>query len=280
MLVHGTAVMFAILLAAEIKPRVPQEVFRWDISLAESVPARQVDQETQKAQSPASTPNVQRMRAAVTPTSVALHKPQPRSSDSVADQGVLNSAEVYPPEEIMPAAVLPEPAMQAPVKEVTEAEHPIVTQEPSPSLIASLPQTKAEPADHISDSTATPPEKVMSSSVPLESVVSARAAAQRIPPAPVNYRWLIDSIGSRLMELKQYPLAARSSGIEGKVLLRAVIQADGQVVDIRVQKSSGYEELDAAAMETMQRASPFHLAHELGRTQIAVTIPLVYTLAR
>ncbi len=297
-IVHGTAVMLAIWLAAEMKPHAPQEVFRWDVSVAEAVPERQADQKTQRAQPPASAPTPQRMPPAVTSTSAVLHKHQSRPADSVAvdpqpsssmtqvhqhpvaDQGVLNSAESYAPEEITSSTVLPEPTVQVPVKEMMEAEPPIVTQEPASSLVASLPQTKTEPADHILDNAEAASEKIVPSPVPLESVALPTAAVPRTRPSPVDYRWLIDSIGSRLMELKQYPLVARSNGIEGKVLLRAVIQADGQVVDVRVQKSSGYEELDLAAIETMQRASPFRLSHELGRTQIAVTIPLVYTLAR
>jgi protein TonB len=67
--------------------------------------------------------------------------------------------------------------------------------------------------------------------------------------------------------------------LEGKVLLRAVIRADGLLVEVSVQRSSGHEELDEAAMETVRAASPLHLRHELGRAQVAVTVPLVYKLA-
>lgn len=104
-----------------------------------------------------------------------------------------------------------------------------------------------------------------------------------VPQAPAgraDYGWLIESVSKRLAELKRYPAMARSNGLEGKVLLRAVIRADGQLAEVVVQKSSGHEELDTAAMETIREASPLHLRHELGRTQIAITVPLVYSLAR
>lgn len=101
---------------------------------------------------------------------------------------------------------------------------------------------------------------------------------QQLPTRAV-YGWLIESLSARLAELKSYPTAARTSGLEGKVLLRAVIRADGYLAEVSVQKSSGHEELDVATMQTMRDASPMHLRHALGRAQIALTIPLVYKLA-
>jgi protein TonB len=113
---------------------------------------------------------------------------------------------------------------------------------------------------------------------PLEPAQPVTEVVQHAPATRANYDWLIESLSARLAELKHYPTAARSSGLEGKVLLRAVIRSDGHLAEVSVQKSSGHEELDAAAMQTMREASPMQLRHTLGRAQIAITVPLVYKL--
>jgi protein TonB len=50
-----------------------------------------------------------------------------------------------------------------------------------------------------------------------------------------------------------YPLEARQKGFEGKVLLRVEVLTNGRVGKIEVEKSSGYEILDQAALEAMKR---------------------------
>jgi protein TonB len=87
---------------------------------------------------------------------------------------------------------------------------------------------------------------------------------------------LIESIAARLAEVKKYPATARVHGSEGKVILRAVIRSDGQLEDVKVQKSSGYEELDRAALDALREACPIPMRYELGRPDIVV--PVVYAL--
>ncbi len=105
-------------------------------------------------------------------------------------------------------------------------------------------------------------------------------SAQSAPPKRPDYGWLVDSIIRRLAELKRYPPTARLNGWEGKVVLRAVILADGQLAELTVQKSSGYEELDAAAMKAVRMACPLPMQRDLGRTKVALNVPVVYALSR
>ncbi|NLY88188.1 MAG: energy transducer TonB [Firmicutes bacterium] len=49
-----------------------------------------------------------------------------------------------------------------------------------------------------------------------------------------------------------YPQTARENNWEGNVLLDALILADGTVGDLRVERSSGYELLDAAALAAVK----------------------------
>lgn len=50
-----------------------------------------------------------------------------------------------------------------------------------------------------------------------------------------------------------YPGASRQLGEQGKVLLRVLVNTDGQAEQVTLRKSSGYERLDQAARETVQK---------------------------
>jgi len=50
-----------------------------------------------------------------------------------------------------------------------------------------------------------------------------------------------------------YPSASRQLGEQGKVLLRVLVNTDGAVEQITLRKSSGYDRLDQAAQETVQK---------------------------
>jgi protein TonB len=98
-------------------------------------------------------------------------------------------------------------------------------------------------------------------------------------PAPKrDYGWLADLIRNRIEELKHYPTVARLNNWEGKVVLKFVVTADGTVENLEVVESSGYAVLDEAAMETIRRASPLPLTHDLGKPRVTLQFPMRYTL--
>ena len=69
------------------------------------------------------------------------------------------------------------------------------------------------------------------------------------------------------------------NGQEGKVILKAIIRSDGQA-EVSFHKSSGYSVLDEAAMEAVKRACPIDMAHALGKPQVVVSLPMLYSLAK
>jgi len=50
-----------------------------------------------------------------------------------------------------------------------------------------------------------------------------------------------------------YPLAARRRGIEGRVMVRAEVLADGTCNRVELKKTSGYDLLDQAALEAVKK---------------------------
>jgi protein TonB len=62
-------------------------------------------------------------------------------------------------------------------------------------------------------------------------------------------------LGARLVRhvAPAYPALARQRGLEGRVVIRLVIRADGVPDDIRVAQSSGFDSLDKAAVEAIRQ---------------------------
>ena len=66
----------------------------------------------------------------------------------------------------------------------------------------------------------------------------------------------------------EYPPTARRLGQEGTVVLLIYVQADGKVSDVKIQKSSGFDKLDEAALREAKRSWRFIPAKE-GNTPVA-----------
>lgn len=111
-----------------------------------------------------------------------------------------------------------------------------------------------------------------------ERTVVAKAAPATTPTPRADYGWVRDALRRRIMEMKQYPAQARLNHLEGKVILRAVIRADGHLADLAVKESSGHRVLDDAAMEVIRRICPVPMKHVLGKPEIVVMIPIDYRL--
>jgi protein TonB len=58
----------------------------------------------------------------------------------------------------------------------------------------------------------------------------------------------------KLMDLVVYPEIAKRAGLEGKVTLRGLVDVDGKVKKVIVDKSSGSDALDKAATEALMKA--------------------------
>jgi periplasmic protein TonB len=99
-------------------------------------------------------------------------------------------------------------------------------------------------------------------------------------PAKRDYGWLSEAILRRVEELKRYPASARIDRAEGKVVVKAVINEDGNLGAVEVFQSSGHPTLDKAAIDTMRQAAPFHLPLPLGQSRMTIKIPMSYRLDR
>jgi protein TonB len=275
---HGFAIGLAVMFVTQVKPLLPEEIFQWDVALVEATKPNPTtehvesvvppSQPTAKATPPA--PKIfQPVRAtvqaaepprptieAVRPIEQKVERPQVREEQ--VEQSIAEI--VQPMSGPVAVAALPEPIESQPVQ-----QEPVAAAPPSPS---ETPVPQEAPALVSSQNTL----------VDAAPVQMARAVGPTAE-AKLDHQWLAESLWRRVAELKRYPNSARMNGQEGKVILKAVIRSDGQLADVFVLKSSGYAALDMAAMEAVKLACPLHMKHAIGKPQIVVSLPIVYSLA-
>jgi protein TonB len=316
---HGVAIALAVVFAAQVRPVLQEEPFKWEVALVDavktdSIPAPTAVPESAPPQAPA--------RAAaprpVEPMETVMHRVAPRESVQMVHPEVqpptptthveeplrLPKSEpapvAEPPQERIVEPILErtaeappmnsEPVMAAKEPERVQTPEPAMTQQQPVAVPPSYEAVETRPAE--TPSKPSMPEPVASSSpepAPVlpspPSTVTAEAPVQVAKAAPsghevkTDHRWLAESLWRRVAELKRYPSSARLNGQEGKVILKAVIRSDGQLAEVSVQKSSGHHILDAAAMEAVKLACPLHMKHAISKPEIIVNLPIVYSLA-
>ena len=73
-----------------------------------------------------------------------------------------------------------------------------------------------------------------------------------IAPYLDSWRRRVERVGTL-----NYPTAAQRAGVQASPVLEVAIQADGRLAKAEIMTSSGYPELDAAALAILKLASPF-----------------------
>ena len=299
--VHGLAMIVALGLMAQVKPEVPKDSFTWDVVLIEPQRTHEANQaEFTPTQEPA-TPTPHPATPAPSQPKMVMRDAQPRKVTPVAQHEIHQVVETSQPiEQTVPVQTRAEPftpVMEQQPSEVQQTEQsvddpvapvvqheaaiqPEITDAPVQPLEAHAGETT--PVTHDSDAPA-PPVADASDAKPIDSVAQepttqATTATRPTPSVKVNHGWLAESLRRRLAEIKRYPSAARLNGWEGKVVLRAVIRSDGHLSEVRVHRSSGHEALDNAAMEAIRLACPLHMHQPLGTSEVAVYVPMVYSL--
>jgi len=298
--VHAAAVGLALAFAAQVKPVLNEEVFKWDVALVDAVQTDSVPERAESVVKPA------QPKSRMTPSPPVESIPETVTHRVAPQQTVQMAHPVIEPvkpleEKVEPPPVQPkaEPVEQkvetpqpkvAPIVETKEPEpvqhaEPLVAQSESVAVAEPL---EARPLHHEPATHALAP--LPSHEAPVQEAVNTPPVVSEAPTqvakatAPgsevkADHRWLAESLWRRVAELKRYPSSARLNGQEGKVILKAVIRSDGQLAEVSVQQSSGHTILDAAAIEAVKLACPLYMKHAISKPEIVVSLPIVYSLA-
>jgi periplasmic protein TonB len=292
-LLHGTVALIAILCVKQVQITPRDEAFKWNVAMVS--PTQQV-QSTAPAQNQAPARSVPSTASTLSPPKQQRARTQPLSSPQLLEQ---------------PTAQPISERTAPPV--VTEPPAPTLTELMTPARSTAHTTEPAEPIRHETGAPMVAESTGIVKPVDASTAVSAESDAQAVPsntlaailgqatqsdpaspptqvaafsPAPPNaptkrdFGWLSEAIFRRVEELKRYPASARVDRAEGKVVVRAVINEDGNLGEVEVFQSSGYPTLDKAAVETMRQAAPFHLPHPLGQPRMTIKIPMSYRLDR
>jgi protein TonB len=133
--------------------------------------------------------------------------------------------EIAPPPP--PPVIQPKPLPQVAAKPVAHQPPPSVP------VVQSVAETTEPSADTVQVAVAPPPAPVVATPAP-EPITEARGYAGYLNnPAPI------------------YPPEAQKRGLQGRVTLKVHVLANGQVDNVSIFKSTGYDILDAAAIKAV-----------------------------
>ncbi len=140
---------------------------------------------------------------------------------------------------------------------------------------------------------APPPQAAKPAAIPVAATNESEVEAQTIEATtfseivrpteeteiPVVPFWKVEVRPEQISVPKpEYPDMARNAGIEGTVVVEALVDVDGSVADARVLRSSGNQSLDQAAIAAARRAT-FRPARQRDRAvRVWVSIPYRFSL--
>ena len=136
-----------------------------------------------------------------------------------------------------PAETIPSPKPETPAEELEQTEAP---EEPSSEAVDESPSADAS-------------ESTVSDTANAGGTVDSFSHTQGAKAAATYKSYVLGRIASK----KTYPYAARSSGLEGKVRARIVINPDGTLAEAVILEPSEYELLNSACLAAIKKSAPF-----------------------
>lgn len=86
-------------------------------------------------------------------------------------------------------------------------------------------------------------------------------------------------VKSSIVRHKAYPAIAERLGHEGSVKVGFTVDASGSLGSVAVKSSSGYDELDNAALDAVRAAAPFEpIPEDTGKDHLSLSITLNFSL--
>ena len=197
----------------------------------------------------------------------AIAEPTPPQPEALPEaQPEASPAEAQPPE--------PEPPVVTEAPPIDPSLIPLP--EPPPQLVLQAP--KPPPPKPVAPKPAPPAAAAPAPPSPLPPALTApappAAAARQAAPDP-RY---IDRLAAAIERERDYPVAARRRGEQGRVTLTIVIATNGRLISADVVGSSGFDALDKAALGMVRRATLPPLAPGLGAESASFTIPIVFAV--
>ena len=192
---------------------------------------------------------------------------------------VIEMAEITPVEEVAEAQAVPVPP--PPRRRPTPPPAPVAEPSPAPEptaepvqQVASVPDASEEPVAGVEAPTS---EVAGIANAPASAISeSAEEATGGVSGAAMDY---MSALQAWLERHKEYPRRARLRRQEGTALLYFVIDRSGQVLEARLQQTSGHDLLDRAVMAMIERAQPLpSMPDEMRDARLELVVPIEFFL--
>jgi protein TonB len=126
------------------------------------------------------------------------------------------------------------------------------------------------------------PDTVSTASVPVTRVDTRTDVVDttQVQTEFATARDYFEMLSLRIHRVKEYPESARSRYIQGRVMVKFVLLADGSLKEVQVVKSSRHKNLDDAAVNAVKKAAPFpRPPASLFETPVTFQIHILFELA-
>lgn len=216
-------------------------------------------------------------------------------------QDQLESSKPQPEVEVVEPEPLPEPppvskpqpvkAEPKPVLEAVQTDVPppeaLTVKEPEPATVQEpVADTPKEPETVPEESTpTTPSEKATAALIEAESNSKAMQQAtgtqqqQRSGGRKGNAKSYFAELMAWLNQHKDYPPELKKEKQQGVVVLTFSINQSGEITTAKIKTSSGFPQLDQAALNMLAQANPVPpIPEAMGRDRLLLTIPVEYSL--
>lgn len=200
----------------------------------------------------------------------------PSSSGAPVFAVELAMAPPAPAPEAKPAPPPPPPEAKPEPPKPTPAEVPLPRPKPPAPKPKPLPKPAADATPAAAPKPAAPPapepeDKVTAAPVP---GANAQAALTRATS------WQSEVLG-RLEQVKRYPRAAQWKRHQGTTVIAFAIDRNGRLLTKRLNRSSGFDDLDDEALALLDRAQPLPPPPEsIPGERIELVVPIQFFLKR
>ena len=100
-------------------------------------------------------------------------------------------------------------------------------------------------------------------------------------PALAEEPSFMSELSQHIAKFRYYPASALVLDIQGTAMVTFTLMRDGSVLDPRIVKSAGDEDLDQAALETLKKALPLpKIPESIKDDKLKFTLPFTYRLSK
>jgi protein TonB len=190
-------------------------------------------------------------------------------------------AEEPPPPEPEPPPPEPEPPPPEPEPPPPEPPPPVEPEVPLPPVTPPKPPQAKPPPSRPAVVRPRPPEPVPASPAP--PAAPSEPAPEPAPRPVASQSNVMPTFQQRLLrhldQNKRYPKTSQRRRQQGTAMLRFTMDAEGNVLSFRLEKTSGYEALDEEVLAMIKRAEPLpKIPADLGRDRLELVVPVQFAL--